>query len=174
MSPNRAIGRFGQTIGKRPTDVDPKLPCRSGHRRILTGECHQIHAAINASRGFTQLRLSTYCGVCCIPADDFREADRWPILPLLRLLLRPILRHLFLLLLLRLLLDVIQLGHLLPGRRNHVNLRIVDHPRRAPRVPVVQLATLKKKLLNVVHFSLYGKLDIKWSSAVRSATPLWA
>src|SRR5262245_46224061 len=37
MPPNRSVRRFGQAIGKRPPDVDPKLPACMRHRRILHG-----------------------------------------------------------------------------------------------------------------------------------------
>src|SRR5262245_39746534 len=36
VPPRRAVGTFGQTISKRPTDVDPEFPAFRGHRRILT------------------------------------------------------------------------------------------------------------------------------------------
>jgi hypothetical protein len=52
VSAQRSIGRFGQTIGERPADVDPKLPVRTSHRRILAGT-----QAAKAVAEFARIRM---------------------------------------------------------------------------------------------------------------------
>src|SRR3954467_9818283 len=144
---NRTIGRFGEAICKRAADVNRKLPARRTHRRILPGESSSDtpYAAGEESLYRALRAAGCYPGV----ADSLRHSHTRTIAPRsrsrrARVLLLPVVRHL---LLLRLLFHAVQIRNRLSRGWYHVDLRVINDPRRAPRVSVVHIRHVEKEII---------------------------